>query len=393
MGQSCTVEHASKVVGYVPKRRTSFSSVKGNLVVLKESCNFEQEYTLGDNLGKDDAVWRATNNENEIPFAMRRIEKESMPLTDTDELTTHLQNLRSLRHMHICSFVEAFESEDHIDLIYEMASSKSLFDQEKALMKGKPLKEELVRHYAQQITMALVVAHRNGVVHGRLCETSILYDTCEIGSDDAKSIKLCDFGQTFFLRPPRASESVSFTSPEVLSEEREDPNSPTSPKAAGGEGVMGRAAADMWALGILIFTMMTGAKPFEANNEQDLVQAIKRTSVDFEPHKKIWAAAPEAKEVIRSLLMHSTKLRCTAEKLLKHPWIQKDRERVSRSKMLRVLTNVVANSNESTFKKFVMRVIAEDMPPEKIETVQAAFRSLDKNGGISTAGVVLWGAE
>eukprot|EP00746_Dinoflagellata_sp_MGD_P010340 gnl/MRDRNA2_/MRDRNA2_121310_c0_seq1.p1 gnl/MRDRNA2_/MRDRNA2_121310_c0~~gnl/MRDRNA2_/MRDRNA2_121310_c0_seq1.p1 ORF type:complete len:370 (-),score=80.45 gnl/MRDRNA2_/MRDRNA2_121310_c0_seq1:8-985(-) len=125
---------------------------------------------------------------------------------------------------------------------------------------------------------------------------------------------------------------------------------------------------------------MTGTRPFQAKNEEDLIQAIKRTSVDFEPQKKIWDAAPEAKEVVRSLLMHSTKLRCTAEKLLKHPWMHKDREKVSRSKMMRVLSNVVANSNESTFKKFVMRVIAEDMPPEKVEIVQAAFRYLDKNG-------------
>merc|ERR1719161_1467399 len=199
-------------------------------------------------MGFDDAVWRATNQENEITYALRRIEKASMPVTDMEEITAHLQNLRSLRHMHICSFVEAFESDDHLDLIYEMATAKSLFDKEKTLAKGKPLKEDVVRNYAQQITMALVVAHRNSIVHGRLCETSILYDTCEMGDDDAMSIKLCDFGQAYFLRPPRISGKIDCAAPEALTVE--DPDSPVSPDANENEC---QTSTDMWALGILIF--------------------------------------------------------------------------------------------------------------------------------------------
>jgi len=35
---------------------------------------------------------------------------------------------------------------------------------------------------------------------------------------------------------------------------------------------------------------------------------------------------------------------------------------------------------ESTFKKFTMRVIAEDMPPEKLAIVTQAFRYIDKDG-------------
>merc|ERR550514_962625 len=53
---------------------------------------------------------------------------------------------------------------------------------------------------------------------------------------------------------------------------------------------------------------------------------------------------------------------------------------MSRSKMMRVLQNVVYNTTESTFKKFAMRVIAEDMSQETLDIVEGAFRYIDKNG-------------
>merc|ERR1711957_454358 len=47
---------------------------------------------------------------------------------------------------------------------------------------------------------------------------------------------------------------------------------------------------------------------------------------------------------------------------------------------MRVLQNVLVNTTETTFKKFTMRVIAEDMPAEKVEVVTKLFRAIDKNG-------------
>merc|ERR1719197_1549856 len=53
---------------------------------------------------------------------------------------------------------------------------------------------------------------------------------------------------------------------------------------------------------------------------------------------------------------------------------------MSKSKMRRVLTNVIYNTTESLFKKFALRVMAEDMSPDKVEIVRKAFRAVDKNG-------------
>lgn len=384
MGQtwSCRiqVEDASKVVGYIPKRRRSYQDMKGGLVLLKSGpTSFEAEYGLGKMIGSDEAVWMATSRETEIAYALRRVQKADMPFKHQTGIISHLENLKGLQHVHICAFVEAFDYEHHLDLVYEMANARSLFDDVTSLREGKPLKEEVVRAYAQQMSMALAVAHRSGIFHGRLCETSILYDPYELENDAVKSIKICDMGQTFMFRSARFSGKIAFTAPEVLSEEL-GLDSPTSPRDADSRRFMNRRGTDMWALGIIIFTMLTGTNPFKAKIEKDLVHTITSTSVDFEPNRKIWAKAPLAKDAVRILLLHSTRMRCTAEKFLKHPWIIKDPERVSRSKMTRVMQNVVAFSNETTFKKFVMRVIAEDMPPEKVQIIQAAFCSIDKNG-------------
>jgi len=117
--------------------------------------------------------------------------------------------------------------------------------------------------------------------------------------------------------------------------------------------------------------------PFAAKDSKELLGAIKSSPVEFGPE---WNKMPDAREVVHSLLLHSGRIRLTAERVLKHPWILLSKARMRRSKMMRVLQNVMLNTAESTFKKFTLRVIAEDLPKDKLEIIQKAFSILDKNG-------------
>merc|ERR1719215_90053 len=141
-------------------------------------------------------------------------------------------------------------------------------------------------------------------------------------------------------------------------------------------GLRAYQSADMWALGVLLFRMLTGKTPW-AKSERPIQEAIVTHTVEF---GKEWKSMPDAKDVVEKLLRREGRIRLTADKVLRHPWIILSRTKVSKSKMIRVLQNVIFNTTESTFKKFCMRVIAEDMPPEKLAVVTQAFRAIDKNG-------------
>lgn len=88
----------------------------------------------------------------------------------------------------------------------------------------------------------------------------------------------------------------------------------------------------------------------------------------------------DARDVVKALLTCDARIRVSSVNVLKLPWLTVSREKLSKSKMMRVLQNVLLNTCESPFKKFLLRVIAEDIQPETLEIVGKAFRIVDKNG-------------
>lgn len=367
MGPCSSVEQARK-----PVRRMSFSLIKSDQdsTILKTADQYTEIYDIGSTVcDRDDQVISITNRENEVEYIARSILKSDMPIGQKmGVVERHLLCLRNLDHGHICRFVEAFDDGDNLVLVYEKANSTPLLDIEEL-----PLEEALVQSYTRQIAMALSVAHRNNppMVHGRLSESSILVSREEDEDSEFRALKICDMGQTFVLRPPRAAGEYEV--PEVLWDELKCPESMDVME----DERKAYANTDMWALGVLVYKMLTGRSPFANTKQKDLAEDIKSNTVQFGEEWKAW---PDALEAVSGMLKHNSRIRTSADKLLKHAWVAKEREHMSKSKMMRILQNVMFNTTESTFKKFCMRVIAEDMAPETLEIVERAFRRIDKNG-------------
>jgi len=376
MGAICSKVENGADVERGPSRRMSFMSLKKagkNNSVIKEGGELFSTYSLGEQVGTDDQVLAAINKENEVEYVARAIEKSEMPCKDLSSVEEHLGILSGLDHVHICRFIEAFDQDERYQLVYEKAKPVTLFEEEKDLAKGKPLNQELCQVYCRQIAMALSVAHKQGIVHGRLRDSSLLIDPLPAEDGDVdRAIKICDIGQTFLMREPRRSDNIEYETPENLWGDLVMPPNSVYMRTQ----IKTYTSCDLWSLGVLLFRMLTGKMPFHAP-KLDLKEAIKGSIVQFD---KEWEQMPDARDVVGSLLKRSPRIRITAERILKHPWITLSKARVSKSKMMRVLQNVAFNTTENTFKKFAMRVIAEDMAPEKLMIVKKAFRSIDKNG-------------
>lgn len=343
---------------------------KGSIVKKKD--DFES-YVTGDAFEVDDQVLIAAkvndqeSDEHIDSYVVRAIAKSSMPCTDMKMVSGHLLKLSNLDHAHLCRFVEAFDCDSELKLIYERASEHSLFDTDSDLADGQPLAEETAQLYCRQVFMALSVAHKQGIVHGRLNDRSLLLDPL-----DNKSIKICDLGQTWITRSVRKGSKIDYEAPENLWNEL-----PSSTPKNYQDNVKAYMQCDMWATGVVCYRMLTGKMPFSAKSDVKLEDVIKSSTAAFGAE---WDAMPDAREVVQGLLKKSGRIRLTAERVLRMPWLAVSREPVSKSKMLRVIKNVMQNCTESTFKKFALRVMAEDMSAEKLEVVERAFRFIDKNG-------------
>jgi serine/threonine protein kinase/DNA-binding XRE family transcriptional regulator len=152
------------------------------------------------------------------------------------------QIIARLEHPYIVPLYDYWREPDAAYLIMRLLRGGSLED----LLKKGPVPIELVHQYTQQIGLALDVAHRNGVVHRDIKPTNVLLD-------EEANAYLADFGiakklETFedhsLMETGAAIGSLAYISPEQILDE------PVKPQS------------DIYHLGIMLFEMLTGHKPF-----------------------------------------------------------------------------------------------------------------------------------
>ncbi|XP_036376503.1 ribosomal protein S6 kinase alpha-3-like [Megalops cyprinoides] len=152
-----------------------------------------------------------------------------------------------------------------------------------------------------------VLYHSQGVVHRDLKPSNILYVD---ESGNPESIRICDFG---FAKQLRAENGLlmtpcytaNFVAPEVLKKQGYD------------------AACDIWSLGVLLYTMLTGFTPFANGPEDTLEEILARIgSGKFSLTGGYWnSVSAEAKDLVSKMLHVDPHQRLTAAQVLRHPWI------------------------------------------------------------------------
>ncbi|XP_078088481.1 ribosomal protein S6 kinase alpha-3 isoform X7 [Mustelus asterias] len=145
------------------------------------------------------------------------------------------------------------------------------------------------------------------VVHRDLKPSNILYVD---ESGNPESIRICDFG---FAKQLRADNGLlmtpcytaNFVAPEVLKRQGYD------------------AACDIWSLGVLLYTMLTGYTPF-ANGPDDTPEEIlaRIGSGKFSLTGGYWDTVSDvAKDLVSKMLHVDPQQRLSTTQVLRHHWI------------------------------------------------------------------------
>ncbi len=158
---------------------------------------------------------------------------------------------------------------------------------------------------------AIAFMHARGVVHRDLKLENLVL----AAPDDLSTVTLVDFGLAKALMARERAENVcgtlAYVAPEAL--------------AAGqyGQGV------DVWALGVAMHVLLTGAWPFDSEDEDELMDAIIACDLDFDapdaPEAFSWIS-PDAKDLLRGLLEPNPKHRLTAAQAAEHAWFTGQKE-------------------------------------------------------------------
>ncbi|MFC1559004.1 protein kinase [Gemmatimonadota bacterium] len=189
------------------------------------------------------------------------------------------QAASALDHSNICTIYEAGETEEGTSFI-AMAYCEGETLRDKIARGPLPLEEAL--DIARQIGEGLARAHREGIIHRDIKPSNVL-----ITADGVA--KIVDFGlaaisgATKLTKTGTSMGTVAYAAPEQLRGDKVDHR------------------ADIWSLGIVLYEMITGRLPFEAEHEQGMVAQILQS--DPEPVTALRARVPmELDRIISKIL-------------------------------------------------------------------------------------------
>jgi tetratricopeptide (TPR) repeat protein/predicted Ser/Thr protein kinase len=164
-------------------------------------------------------------------------------------LRREAQHASRLSHPHICHIYDVGRTDGQLFIVMELVKGRPLSD----LVREGPLSLSDARHYGMDIADALAHAHEHGVTHRDLKSTNVMItpkrgakvldfglartlDTHQIGALSHSQRSLTDEGTI--------AGTLSYMAPELLRGERGDQRS------------------DIWALGVLLYEMVAGRRPF-----------------------------------------------------------------------------------------------------------------------------------
>lgn len=174
--------------------------------------------------------------------------------TNEDERKRFIREAKAvaaLNHPNICTIYEIDESEDQTFLRMEYVDGMSLKD--KLELEQIEIQEAL--ELAIQISQGLQEAHEKGIVHRDIKSDNIMITP-------KSQAKIMDFGlarlvnQTQFTQQGTTLGTISYMSPEQTQ----------------GSAVDHRT--DIWALGVVLYEMISGQLPFKGDYEQAIMYSI-----------------------------------------------------------------------------------------------------------------------
>ncbi len=173
-----------------------------------------------------------------------------------DRLLREAQSAGLLSHPNIVTIYDVREEADFAYIFMEYVHGSSL---EKMLRRGSlPERAELI-HFFRQVSEALDYAHRKGIVHRDIKPANIIIPEPAPGVE--RLAKIADFGVAKFVSQEMTHSGTMIGTPNYM-----------SPEQIQGITVDGRS--DQFSLGVVVYEVLCGEKPFSADTLPTLFYLI-----------------------------------------------------------------------------------------------------------------------
>ena len=231
------------------------TEIAGNLL-----GRYQIEEWLGE--GATGVVYRAQDLRLGRRLALKVVKRRCQDSADEwGQLLAEARAASALNHPNICTIYEASEEDGQACISMEYVEGQPL----SSLVRRGGLDTDCVASYGAQIAEALEHAHRRGIIHRDIKSANIM-----VGPEGR--IKVLDFGLALRLPPEELTKAtISRSSLKELGS-----IAGTLPYLAP-EILRGKPAtvrSDIWALGVVLCEMSTGALPFKGDTAFELTMSI-----------------------------------------------------------------------------------------------------------------------
>ena len=181
-----------------------------------------------------------------------------------------------LKHPNIVTVHANHIEHGHIYLVMEHLLGGNLAGYQKTLTSEGP---HAVLVFMEKVARAVHYAHQQGVLHRDLKPSNILLD-------ENKEPKVSDFGLARLFTTHSPTEEIPVAEPVRALGKTEGHTLLTEPSYAAGtapymapelfDSTLGTPsqATDVWSLGVILYELLTGSRPFPGSSRQDIAEAV-----------------------------------------------------------------------------------------------------------------------
>ena len=285
---------------------SSKKSNKNNKLILKSNDGF----ILSSNISRREDINRyydikqkvlgegasgvvCIGEKNGVQYAIKKIRKDKIksfkPFISEAEISLQL------KHENIITYYEIFEDSEYISYVMDLGEGGDLFD----FIVGCPLGHlpaDIVIDLLIQIFGVVDYLHSvKGIVHRDLKPENFMI---KINAYNKPQIKLIDFGFATYI--PKNGEKLreylgtrEYAAPEILEE----------------TGY--REKVDEWAIGVIMFNMLTGFEPFKGETPSEIKDSVLYATIKFDKIEDV-----DLREICSKLLNRFVAKRITCKEAL-----------------------------------------------------------------------------
>ena len=251
----------NKINNSINKEKDGFILPK----TISKRDNINKYYKITENLlGEGSSGIVCIGEKNGKKYAIKKIYKDKIKLVKPFILEAEIS--LKLNHENIITYYEIYEDSKYISYVMDLGEGGDLFD----FILGCPLGHlpaDIVMELLIQIFDVVDYLHtKKGIVHRDLKPENFMI---KINKYNKPQIKLIDFGFATYI--PEEGEKLT----EVLGTRKY-----AAPEILDKSGY--REKVDEWAIGVIMFNMLTGYEPFKGKTPSKIKDSVLYDKIKFE---------------------------------------------------------------------------------------------------------------